>query len=147
MMNVSWMSADYPIDNYDGPPRNVAYVEQLDFDSDLRPVNYEIVGTAPSSQILILDVEILEATGREPYRGDVLIVGKLQPYRLTRDTLLYSGRRLTNMSYRSKICPYWQSSQQRSPTGRVQCACFPGKRPYVDAGLGRLPHPLHLEWR
>ncbi|KAJ5685543.1 hypothetical protein N7536_008162 [Penicillium majusculum] len=76
MTNVSWMSADYPIDNYDGPPRNVAYVEQLDFDSDLQPVNYEIVGTAPSSKILILDVEILEATGREPYRGDVLIVGQ-----------------------------------------------------------------------
>ncbi|KAJ5209768.1 hypothetical protein N7449_004147 [Penicillium cf. viridicatum] len=76
MTNVSWMSPDYPIDNYDGPPRNVAYIDQLNFDPDLQPVNYDIAGTAPSSKILILDVEILEATGREPYRGDVLIVGQ-----------------------------------------------------------------------
>ncbi|KAJ5408182.1 hypothetical protein N7509_002065 [Penicillium cosmopolitanum] len=76
MTTVSWMSSDYPIDNYDGPPRNVAYVDQLDFDSDLQPVKYEIAGTAPSSKILVLDVEILEATGREPYRGDVLIAGQ-----------------------------------------------------------------------
>ncbi|KAJ5974112.1 hypothetical protein N7481_011322 [Penicillium waksmanii] len=76
MTTVSWMSSDYPIDNYDGPPRNVAYINQLDFDSDLQPVKYEIAGTAPSSKVLILDVEILEATGREPYRGDVLIAGQ-----------------------------------------------------------------------
>jgi hypothetical protein len=73
------MSADYPIDDYDGPPRNIAYIDQLDFNSDLQPVNYEIAGTPASSRVLILDVEILEATGREPYRGDVLVVGKLQP--------------------------------------------------------------------
>lgn len=74
------MSPDYPIDNYDGPPRNVAYIDQLNFDPDLQPVNYNIAGTAPSSKILILDVEILEATGREPYRGDILIVGKFPSY-------------------------------------------------------------------
>ncbi|CAI7606096.1 hypothetical protein N7533_012396 [Penicillium manginii] len=76
MTNVSWMSADYPIDDYDGPPRNIAYIDQLDFNSDLQPVNYEIAGTPASSRVLILDVEILEATGREPYRGDVLVVGQ-----------------------------------------------------------------------
>jgi hypothetical protein len=74
------MSTDCPIDNYDGPPRNVAYIDQLNFDPELQPVNYEIAGTSPSSKILILDVEILEATVREPYRGDVLVVGKLTFY-------------------------------------------------------------------
>ena len=70
------MSPDYPFVKYDGPPRNIAYIDQLRFDPQLQPVNYEISGTAPSSKVLILDVEILEATGREPYRGDVLIVGE-----------------------------------------------------------------------
>lgn len=74
---VSWMSPDCPVDNYDGPPRNIAYIDQLDFNPNLQPVHYEIAGTSPSSRILTLDVEILEATGREPYRGDVLIKGML----------------------------------------------------------------------
>ncbi|KAF7165379.1 hypothetical protein CNMCM6106_001569 [Aspergillus hiratsukae] len=74
------MSADYPVDNYDGPPRNVAYIEQLQFDPSLQPIHYEISGTNPRSKILILDVEILEATGRLPYRGDVLIIGQRFAY-------------------------------------------------------------------
>ncbi|KAK9847825.1 hypothetical protein MYU51_018211 [Penicillium brevicompactum] len=76
MTNMSWMSPDYPADDYSGPPRNIAYIDQLDFDPALQPANYEIAGTSGSSKILILDVEILEATGREPYRGDVLILGQ-----------------------------------------------------------------------
>lgn len=75
MSKVSWMSKDCPIEHYDGPPRNIDYIGQLDFDLSLLPVHYEIAGTSPMKRILILDVEILEATGREPYRGDVLIIG------------------------------------------------------------------------
>jgi hypothetical protein len=71
----SWMSPDYHLQPYDGPPRNIAYIENLKFDSHLQPKNYEIAGTHPDSKILILDVEILDATGKPPYRGDVLIVG------------------------------------------------------------------------
>ncbi|KAJ5537688.1 hypothetical protein N7494_007167 [Penicillium frequentans] len=76
MAKVSWMSPDYPEIPYDGPPRNVAYIDQLSFDPDLQPKHSEIAGTDPASKILILDVDILEATGREPYRGDVLISGQ-----------------------------------------------------------------------
>ncbi|GKZ31276.1 hypothetical protein AbraIFM66950_011635 [Aspergillus brasiliensis] len=76
MSKVSWMSKDCPLEHYDGPPRNIAYIDQLDFEPNLQLVNYEIAGTSASSRILILDVEILESTGREPYRGDVLIVGE-----------------------------------------------------------------------
>ena len=82
MTKISWISPDYPIEKYEGPPRNIASIDQLDFDSNLQPVNYEIAGTASSSRILILDVEILEATGRELYRGDVLITGTLPSFRL-----------------------------------------------------------------
>ncbi|KAJ5611213.1 hypothetical protein N7510_007932 [Penicillium lagena] len=76
MANLSWMSPGYPFDKYDGPPRNVAYIEQVHFDPSLQPKHYEIAGTNPNSTVLILDVEIIEATGREPYRGDVLIIGQ-----------------------------------------------------------------------
>ena len=60
---------------YDGPPRNVASIEALDFAKGLQPKNYEIAGTQPDSTIFFLDVNILEATGRLPYQGDVLIKG------------------------------------------------------------------------
>ena len=60
---------------YEEPPRNVAYIDHLEFPAELQPKNYEIEGTHPDSQILFLDVNILEATGRLLYRGDVLIKG------------------------------------------------------------------------
>jgi hypothetical protein len=66
---------------YDGPPRNVAFIDQLDFDDKLQPKNYSIAGTSPDSRILITDVSIIDATGKEPYHGDVLIIGK-SPRRL-----------------------------------------------------------------
>lgn len=61
---------------YDGPPRNVASIDQLKFDENLQPKNYSIAGTSPDSKILITDVWIIDATGKEPYHGDVLVVGK-----------------------------------------------------------------------
>ena len=58
-------------------PRNVAYIENLRLDTQLQPAKYELAGTHPESKILITDVKILDSTGREPYRGDVLIQGLL----------------------------------------------------------------------
>ena len=96
MFKVSWMSKDCPVEHCDGPPRNIGYIDQLDFDHNLQPVNYEIAGTSASSKILILDVDILEATGREPYRGDVLIVGmsfhQCLPQPLPADENVLQGR-------------------------------------------------------
>jgi hypothetical protein len=75
---ASWTSPVVSAEEYayDGPPRNVAYIEALDFPKELQPKNYEIAGTHPDSKILFLDVKILEATGRLPYQGDVLIKGE-----------------------------------------------------------------------
>ncbi|KAL7269672.1 hypothetical protein RUND412_007653 [Rhizina undulata] len=42
----------------------------------LQPKDYEIAGTHPDSRLLFLDVNILDSTGREPYRGDILIHGE-----------------------------------------------------------------------
>ncbi|CCD51611.1 putative isoaspartyl dipeptidase protein [Botrytis cinerea BcDW1] len=61
---------------YSGPPRNIAAINNIQFDSSLQPKNYEILGTHPESKLLFLDVNILDSTGRDPYRGDVLIEGE-----------------------------------------------------------------------
>ncbi|OQV00024.1 hypothetical protein CLAIMM_05579 [Cladophialophora immunda] len=50
--------------------------ENLAFDPKLQPKRYEIAGTSPSSKILFLGVNILDSTGKEPYRGDVYIEGE-----------------------------------------------------------------------
>lgn len=73
---VPWTSPAYVPEQYDGPPRNLAYIDNLKFNPSLQPKNYEIQGTDQDSEILFLDVEILEATGKLPYRGDVLIRGE-----------------------------------------------------------------------
>jgi hypothetical protein len=58
------------------PPRNVDWIEQVSWDSNLQPKDYEIQGTNPDSKILFLNVNILDSTGREPYLGDVFIQGQ-----------------------------------------------------------------------
>lgn len=74
---VSWTSPAYQIEPYDGPPRNIAFIDQVNFDASLQPKNHEILGTHPESKILFLDVNILEATGKPPYKGDVYIEGEM----------------------------------------------------------------------
>ena len=74
--DIPWTSPAYPINVYDGPPRNIAAIENVHFDPSLQPKNYEIAGTDPNSKLLFLDVNILDSTGRLPYRGDVLVEGK-----------------------------------------------------------------------
>lgn len=61
---------------YRGPPRNIANIDAIDFASNLQPKSYSLLGTHPESRILFLDVNILDSTGRDPYRGDVLIEGE-----------------------------------------------------------------------
>ncbi|ODM20553.1 hypothetical protein SI65_03606 [Aspergillus cristatus] len=73
---VSWAQSLSTIEPYHGPPRNIQPINEVQFEERLRPENYEIFGTHPDSKILITDVRILDSTGREPYRGDVLIEGE-----------------------------------------------------------------------
>jgi hypothetical protein len=61
---------------YNGPPRNLASIDAINFDKALQPKKYEILGTHPDSKILFLNVNILDSTGKEPYLGDVLIEGE-----------------------------------------------------------------------
>ncbi|KAE8369241.1 hypothetical protein BDV27DRAFT_166179 [Aspergillus caelatus] len=72
---VPWTSPEHVSEVYDGPPRNIESLNNLKFDERLQPKQYSIAGTHPASKILITDVQIIEATGKNPYHGDVLIVG------------------------------------------------------------------------
>jgi len=86
---VSWSTkVDNPPSTYTGFPRNIENINALKWDDNLQPKNYEIFGTHPDSRILFLDVDILDSTGAEPYRGDVLIEGVLTVSR----GLIPSGR-------------------------------------------------------
>lgn len=74
---VSWaMDPREPSDRYQGSPRNVKHINAIHWDKSLEPKHYEISGTDLGSKILFLDVNILDSTGSEPYRGDVLIEGE-----------------------------------------------------------------------
>ena len=50
--------------------------EQVHFDPSLKPKSYTIKGTDPNSKILFRDVNIIDSTGKAPFRGDVYIEGK-----------------------------------------------------------------------
>ncbi|KAI9691955.1 MAG: hypothetical protein M1820_009663 [Bogoriella megaspora] len=50
--------------------------DDVHFDPSLKPKNYQIKVTSPDSKILFQDVNILDSTGSEPYRGDVFIQGE-----------------------------------------------------------------------
>ena len=71
----SWAGSAAKLEPYTGPPRNVGWIDAIQFDESLAPPKYEIFGTDPKSKILITDVNILDSTGREPFKGDVLIEG------------------------------------------------------------------------
>jgi hypothetical protein len=72
----SWNSPAASSESYDGPPRNIASIDAVSFPQELQPKKYDILGTHMDSKILFLDVNILEATGKLPYRGDVYIEGE-----------------------------------------------------------------------
>ncbi|KAH7113974.1 hypothetical protein B0J13DRAFT_241657 [Dactylonectria estremocensis] len=62
--------------NTNAPPGNVSYINNLKLDPGLQPKQYSIDGTHGDSKILLINVKILDSTGREPYLGDVLIEGE-----------------------------------------------------------------------
>lgn len=51
--------------------------ELVNFDPSLKPKDYQIKGTDPSSKVLFLDVNIIDSTGADPFNGDVYIEGML----------------------------------------------------------------------
>ena len=73
---ISWPAVGVEPPPYKGAPRNVKSISEIEWDKALQPKSYSIFGTHPESRILFLDVNILDSTGNEPFRGDVLIEGK-----------------------------------------------------------------------
>ena len=61
---------------YDGPPRNVTFIDQLDFDDKLQPKNYSIAGTSRTQGYSLPTFRLLMLLGKTLTIGDVLIIGK-----------------------------------------------------------------------
>lgn len=73
-----WSNAIERVDSrYEGPPRNIDSIDAVEFAANLQPTEYSIFGTHEKSKILFLDVQILDSTGAEPYKGNALIEGQL----------------------------------------------------------------------
>lgn len=62
-------------EHYQGPPRNVKPIQEYKVKPELLPPNYNIKGTDLASKILFVNVNIIESSGREPYKGSVYIQG------------------------------------------------------------------------
>lgn len=77
---VSWSTETSETVNgkseFKGKPRNIEWIDAIQFDQSLQPKRYDIAGTHEESKILFTDVNILDSTGAEPYHGDVLIEGE-----------------------------------------------------------------------
>lgn len=73
----SWTSSPNKSHASTETPRNISWIDALDFDASLQPKDYQMLGTHPESKVLFLDVNILDSTGALPYRGDVLIEGEI----------------------------------------------------------------------
>lgn len=94
---VSWSTdTNDPSIPYHGSPRNLKPISAIRWDQALGPKHYEIRGTDPDSKILFLDVNILDSTGAEPYKGDVLIEGTQFPSQVR---LWQFGRLFFNASF------------------------------------------------
>lgn len=50
------------------------------FDPSLQPKSYHMKGTDSNSKVLFCDVNIIDSTGREPFKGDVYIEGERVKY-------------------------------------------------------------------
>ena len=70
---------------------NVKTIDEIKFNDAVKYPKYEILGTDAESKILFVDVSILDCTGREPYRGDVYIEGRLNARIIKRLARNYAG--------------------------------------------------------
>jgi adenine deaminase len=136
-------TADEP---YNGPPRNVSNINALDFDKALQPKVYNMLGTHPESRILFTDVNILDSTGSDSYRGDVLIEGeKIAQVGVVRDVealkhdpkvRVFHGRGRTLMSGLGDAHTHF-TVRYTSKTFQLCCA-FEGQEVVLSSSAERL---------
>lgn len=105
---TSWPTVDVEPQSYHGPPRNLKSINEIEWDEALQPKKYEIFGTHPESRILFLDVNILDSTGNEPFRGDVLIEGTYH------EPGFRSNSTETKRICRTTLCSCGQGARRRS---------------------------------
>jgi hypothetical protein len=103
-----WSTTIERVDSrYEGPPRNIDTIDAVEFAANLQPTGYSIFGTHEKSKILFLDVQILDSTGAEPYRGDVLIEGQHSMNDCLDSTITSS----TLTSYQARSSQQWAQYQ------------------------------------
>ena len=105
--DISWSSPAFVPEPYEGPPRNVKSIDEIKFNESVKFPKYEILGTDPDSKILFLDVNILDCTGQEPFKGDVYIEGKC-----LRSSIIETNFRLLMIMQRRANQGSWRSRQQ-----------------------------------
>ena len=54
--------------------------DHVHFDPSLKPKSYQMKGTDSNSKVLFRDVNIIDSTGRDPFKGDVYIEGERIKY-------------------------------------------------------------------
>lgn len=63
------------VNGMNGDKGNMFAHDYVQFDQSLKPKSYSIKGTDPNSKVLFRDVNILDSTGADPFKGDVYIEG------------------------------------------------------------------------
>jgi hypothetical protein len=112
--------------------------EQVHFDPSLKPKSYHIKGTDPNSKILFRDVNIIDSTGADPFRGDVYIEGDplLSLPNLPRRTSLTVNR------IRRTHHPRRPRPLRLHPPARPLRPHHPRPRPHPNVRPRRRPHAL-----
>lgn len=94
--------------------------EHVHFDPSLKPKEYQIKGTDPNSKVLFRDVNIIDSSGGEPFKGDVYIEGKR---RLTQGTIESQSEQVNE-----------SNTSARSPTSNSSPKTLKSERSKVKAG-------------
>ena len=141
---VPWATnADAGVSKHKGRPRNIDAIDAVKFADNLQPTEYKIFGTNEESRILFLDVNIIDSTGAEPYRGDVLIKGRfvvsMSRKRSPSQALTFGNRRKNSSSRHRSGC--------RAHSSRVWSASHTRPRANAHVGSRRCSHALHVERR
>ena len=107
--------------------------DHVHFDPSLKPKKYQIKGTDPNSKVLFRDVNIIDSTGRDPFKGNVYIEGARR-VRLTYAVADVEGRRADQIRRRG--------AQRRNSCKSPKCSDDQRQRKDSDERPGRCTYPL-----
>jgi imidazolonepropionase-like amidohydrolase len=93
--------------------------DAVHFDPSLTPKKYSIKGTDPNSKVLFRDVNIIDSTGADPFKGDVYIEGtKVKVAVNLKELTLRPGERITYVGEVPNVEQLAQDAKVRTINGR-----------------------------